>query len=176
MKKDLERKFKVFLQKYGLMLPEKHILGFTGSLALKKTTFNGKVIDYGIVSRKKVTNDFADYLVDCLQGTSTGIDTFIWHAFGESTAAESAADSQLTAETTQTRTSGTSTEGADTYIYQSVATKTFQAAATVGEHGLFNESGLSTGTLMDRSIFDGVAMSSGDQMQFTYSLTVVSSG
>lgn len=174
---DLKRKIKVYMQQYGYMLPPSHTLGLKGELKLKvKREQDNIFVDYGIVSRRKVTDAFANYIVDALQTTDGQMNTFIWHAFGESTAAEDSTHTLLTAETTQTRSSGSSTEGASAYIWQSVATKTFQAACTVGEHAVFNNSALSTGTMMDRSIFEGVAMASGDQMQFTYSLTVVSSG
>jgi len=168
------------MQKYGFMLPEKNTMGFTGSLAVKKIFADGGFYDYGIVSRKKVTDVFANYLVDAMQTTGM-MNVFRWHACGFSTAAESAANTQLTEEVTtggisEPREYGTSTEGATANIYRSIATHTFQNASTVGEHGLFNSSGLSTGTLLDRSMFAGIAVSSGDQIQFTYELTVVSSG
>lgn len=173
---NLDKKFKVWLQKYGLALPEKHTLGFSGTLNLKvkKEGYNNW-IDYGVISRKKVTDAFAEHIVDALQ-VGTTLSVFRWHAFGESTAAEDSAHTLLTAETTQDRTQGTSTEGASAYIWQSVATKTFEAACTVGEHAIFNSSGLSTGVMMDRSMFSPNSMSSGDQMQFTYTLSVISSG
>ena len=175
--KNLKNDIKVFMQKYGYAMPEKHTLGLSGKLSLKaKRLGEDNWTNYGIVSQKKVTDAFANYIVDALQTTDGQMNTFRWHAFGESTAAESAADTLLTAETTQVRVIGTSTEGASSYIWSSVATMTFQAACTVGEHAVFNSSGLSTGTMMDRSMFDGLPMSSGDQMQYTYQLSVVSSG
>jgi len=171
----LKRKFKVFLQRYGLALPEKHTMGFSGTLKIGvKREGERFFTDYGVVSREKVQDVFAEHIVDALQ-VGTTLNIFIWHAFGESTADESSTDEFLMAETTQSRIAGTSTESSS-MVWQSVATKTFEAACTVGEHGIFNSSGLSTGVMMDRSVFDGVPMSSGDQMQFTYTLTVVSSG
>lgn len=163
------------MQKYGFMLPEKNTMGFAGSLSIKKITANGQFYDYGIVARKKVTDVFANYLVDALQSSGSAMHVFRWHACGFSTAAESAADTLLTAETTEVRDYGTSTENA-TNIWESVATHTFQNASTVGEHAMFDSSGNSTGTMVDRSMFAGIAVSSGDQIQFTYRLTVVSSG
>ena len=175
MFKKIKNNIKVFAQKYGLMLPEQHTMGFTGALKVKVLPASGGIYDYGIVSRKKVTDVFATYLVDSMQTTGM-MNIFRWHACGFSTAAESAADTLLTAETTEARDYGTSTEGATSNIYRSIATHTFQNASTVGEHGLFDSSGNSTGTLLDRSMFAGIAVSSGDQIQFTYELTVVSSG
>lgn len=176
MFENIKNKFKLHMQKYGYMLPEKHTLGFSGSLSIKvKRENKNEFFDYGVVSQKKVTDVFADYIVDALQTTAM-MNVFRWHAFGESTAAESAADTLLTAETTQVRAYGTSTEGASSYIWSTVATHTFQAAATVGEHAVFDSSGISTGTMVDRSMFNGLPMSSGDQMQYTYQLSVISSG
>ena len=171
--KKLKNDLKVFVQKYGLMLPEQHTMGFMGSLKVKVFPEGGGICDYGIVSRKKVTDVFANYLVDAMQTTGM-MNLFRWHESGFSTAAESAADTTLTAATTETRDLGTSTEGATANIYRSIATHTYQNASTVGEHGLFASS--AAGTLLDRSMFAGIAVSSGDQIQFTYELTVVSSG
>lgn len=175
MLEKLKNKIKVAMQKQGRMLPEKHTCGFTGSLGVKKISYDGKTIDYGIVSRKKVTTVFANYLVDSMQTTAM-MNIFKYHGSGFSTAAETAAQTQLVAATSEARDTGTSTEGASANIYSSVATHTYQVASTVGEHGIFNSAARSTGTMLDRSMFAGIAVSSGDQIQFTYQLTVVSSG
>lgn len=163
------------LQKLGLFMPTKDMTNMFGKLSMKKITADGQFYDYGVVSQKKVTDVFVNYLVDAMQTTGM-MNIFRWHACGFSTAAESSTDQLLTAETTETRDYGTSTEGATANIYSTVATHTFQNASTVGEHGLFDSSGTSTGTLVDRSMFAGIAVSSGDQIQFTYELTCVSSG
>ena len=161
-----------FFQGIGLGLPPKEVVNLYGTLKLKKVSDNN-VLDYGIVSRKKVTDVFANFLVDCMHGGTSGIGNFKWHASGTSTGAESSTATALGTEV-GTRDAGTQVEGASANIYQTVATHTYAAAGTITEHGIFSSS--DSVILLDRSLFAGVAVSSGDQIQYTYSLTVQSSG
>ena len=162
---------KRFFQGIGLGLPPKEGMNLYGTLELKKIS-NNNVLDYGVVSRKVVTDVFANFLVDCMHGGTSGIDDFKWHASGTSTGAESSTDTALGTEVG--RVSGTQIEGATANVYRSVATHTYAAAGTIREHGILASS--AAGILLDRSLFAAVTVSSGDQIQFTYSLTVQSSG
>ena len=172
--KMLINKIKPYAQKLGLMLPKKSVVEMYGSLAIKKIDIDGGVEDYGIVSRQKITTAFVNNLVTHLQ-TTGGEAKFKWHGSGVTTGAESTGDVQLGAgSTAYGRDLGTSTGTAN--VYTSVATHTYAAATVVREHGLFNSSGLNAGVLMDRSLFAAVSCSSGDSIQFTYSLTANAGG
>ena len=70
----------------------------------------------------------------------------------------------------ESRVSGTQGEGASVNIYRTVATITATSARAIVEHGLFNAA--TVGTLMDRSVFTVINLSTNDAIQFTYELTV----
>jgi len=172
--KMLINKIKPYAQKFGLMLPKKDVVEMYGSLAIKKIDIDGDIEDFGIVSRQKITDVFVANLVTHLQ-TTGGEAIFKWHGSGVTTGAESTGDTQLGAgSTAYGRDEGTSSGTAN--VYTSIATHTYDAAAVVREHGIFNSSGLGAGVLMDRSLFAAVSCSSGDSIQFTYSLTCNSGG
>jgi hypothetical protein len=127
----------------------------------------GVTRDLGVIARKKVTSAFVNYLVDELQ-SYTGIDSFSWHEYGTSTGAENKTDTALTT-AIGTRSTGTQTEGASANIYRTVGTITATGTHAITEHGIFSSS--SSGTLMDRSLFSAINVSSGDSIEFTYELT-----
>jgi hypothetical protein len=174
MIKMLLKRFRPFMQKFGLLMPEKSVIEMYGSLAIKKIGADGDTFDYGVVSRKKVTSAFVNYLVDCMQAQSTGINRFRWHHSGGVTDAEAITDTQLTSGGAFLRDYGTSTEGASINIYRSIATHTYTTGAyTVKEHGIFatSSSGEALDCMLDHHVFDAIACSSGDSIQFTYELT-----
>ena len=146
----------------------------TATLGIRVFRRDGSVEDRGIVSRKKVTDDFVGLLVDALQGLAVDYDTFKYHDSGTDNTPEAAGDSALVAPCGDARTTGTQTEGATANIYKSVATHTYGGAYTIVEHGLFNAA--AAGVLMDRSVFTGVAVASGDKIEFTYQLTFTAGG
>jgi len=168
--KMLINKIKPYAQKFGLMLPKKDVVEMYGSLKLKHIDFDdGKVTDFGIVSRKKVTTAFVNNLVTHMQ-TTGGEAIFKWHGSGETTGAENITDVQLGAGSTAFgRDEGTSS-GIDN-VYTSIATHTYETAAVITEHGIFSSSSSGAGVLLDRSVFGAVTCSSGDSIQFTYALT-----
>jgi len=54
--------------------------------------------------------------------------------------------------------------------YKTVATITYTTTQTITEHGIFS---LATGgVLLDRSVFSGISVVNGSQIEFTYTLTV----
>ena len=174
--KMLKNKIRPFAQKFGLMLPKKEVIEMYGSLAIKKIDTSGDVEDYGIVSRQKITDDFVENLITHMQ-TTAGEALFKWHGSGVTTGAESTGDADLGAgSTAYGRDVGTSS--GTTNVYTTIATHTYAAATVVREHGVFNSSGLggSAGVLMDRSLFAAVSCSSGDSIQFTYTLTANAGG
>jgi hypothetical protein len=124
----------------------------------------------GLVSPKKVTTAFRDYMVDQLQSDTTAWGDFKYHEVGLSTAAEANTQTGLTTSTGIARVVGTQTEvTAD--VYRSVGTVTADTAETWEEHGFFNAS---TGpVMMDRNLISpNAVVNPSDTVQFTYSLTV----
>lgn len=129
---------------------------------------DGRREDYGLISTRVVTTAGVNAIVDAFQGSFT-IENFKYHGMGTDNTAENASDTALGTEV-ESRATGTQTEGASANIYRSVATITATGSRAVVEHGLFSAS--SGGTLLDRSVFATINLSSGDSIEFTYELTV----
>lgn len=126
--------------------------------------------DYGLVSVKKVTTAFANFVVDGLQNsTANALSDFKYHDMGDDNTAE--ANSQTALENSrETRIAGTQTEnGAG--IYQSVATINASAGYDVEEHGLFSAE--ADGTMCDRNLVPNApTVIANDSVEFTYELSV----
>jgi len=136
-----------------------------------KRYLTGEWEDLGVVSVKKVTTAFANYVVDSLQDSTTyPLDAFTWHDMGDDGTAESNAHTALQ-NSRETRINDTSPGENTANIYQTVATIQASAAYTVNEHGIFNA--VSGGTMMDRNLVDNApAVIANDTVEFTYELTV----
>ena len=135
---------------------------------------DGETYNFGIVSRKKVTAEFVNFMVDQLQAETSTWGDFKYHISGTGTDAESNANTQLQTAIGTAREVGTQTEGASAHIYKSVATIAYSGTHAVTEHALFNEAyadAQDNGILMDRSVFSAVNVVSGDSIEFTYQLT-----
>lgn len=148
-------------------------LGFKAQLSARYISGN-QTTDLGIISTRMVTDAFGELLVDELQGTGSNFSLFKYHDTGTGTTAESVADTTLETPTGDARVAGTQTEGASTKTYRSVATMNYTASLSITEHGIFNAA--SAGTLMDRSVFSVISVSSGDSIEFTYELTITTGG
>jgi hypothetical protein len=144
--------------------------------------FGGELTDYGVLSRRLVTNAGVNYLVDALQNLQEP-ENLKFHGFGTGTNAENVTDTALQTElTTQyavdnTRPTGSLTEGASANIFRTVATLSPDSGGTIAitEHGVFSAS--SSVTLLDRSVFSAVNLVAGsDSLQATYDLTVAAGG
>ena len=137
-------------------------------------------VDYGVVSRKVVTDNGVALIVDALDNTLANADVR-YHGLGTGTTAEAASQTALTTElTTQynpdnTRATGTFSQPSAN-VSQSVATNTVDASASVAEHGVFTQAATGGGTLLDRSQFTAIALVSGDSLQSTYAITFTSGG
>jgi hypothetical protein len=139
------------------------------------------VEDYGVVGRKVVTDAGVNYIVDAFQN-STEVENLKFHGIGTGTTAESAGQTALVTELTteynpdNTRATGSTTEGATANVYRTVGTNTLDATpgAALREHGVF--SAASSGTLLDRTLYSAITLSSGDALQSTYDLTLSSGG
>lgn len=138
----------------------------------------GRRDDYGIVSRRVITDAGVNFIVDAFQNL-VELEIQKYHGLGTGTTAESAAQTALVTElTTQyatdnTRPAGTQTEGAAN-VYVTAGTNTLDGTAAVTEHGIFSAS--SAGTLLDRSVFSAINLVSGDTLITTYSCTLASGG
>jgi hypothetical protein len=140
-----------------------------GMLGIKVIRANGTVEDKGLVSVRKITTAFRDYIVDALQDSASfPMDAFSWHASGTGVTAEANTQTELVTEVAS-RTDGTQVEGASANIYRSVGTIAYSSSFSITEHGLFSAN--TTGTMLDRSVFGTITVDNGDSIQFTYEAT-----
>ncbi len=121
----------------------------------------------GVISMGKVTTAFRDFESNALRTDTTEYGDFKFHEVGTSATGESNAHTGLQATSGITLESGTQVGSAPDYV--SVATVTADASETWQEHGLFSK--ISSGTMLDRSTYTGIAVTSSDQVAFTYTLT-----
>lgn len=146
----------------------------SASLSIVKITKDGRRVNYGVVSRKKVTRAFVKDLAAVLAATGGPlgtIDDYKYHASGTNSTAEANTDTALGTEAA-TRSAGTQTDtsAGATGNYQTVGTITYTSTLAIVEHGIFNAAAV--GTLLDRSVFAAINVVSGDSIQFTYDLTI----
>jgi len=152
-----------------------HVVELQGILSAKLIKRDGSIKDFGVIATKKVTTEFVNFLVDCMQSSDTKFADFKYHISGTGTNAESNADTQLQTPIGTTREVGTQTEGASANIYKSVATIAYSGSYAVTEHAIFNEqysAAQDDGILLDRSVFSAINVVNGDNIEFTYELTV----
>lgn len=140
----------------------------------------GRVDDYGVVSRRVITDAGAAAVVNGFRNTFE-IELFNFHGLGTGATAEAVTNTALASElTTQystdnTRPTGTQSAPAANQ-YQTVATITVDANVSITEHGLFSQAAVGGGTLWDRSLFTALALNSGDSIIATYIATVSAGG
>jgi len=142
--------------------------------------FSGNINDYGVVSRKVITDAGAAAVVNAFRNT-VELETFNFHGLGTGAGAEAVGNTTLTTElTTQYSTDNVRPTGVQSAPaanqYQSVATITVDANVSITEHGLFSQAATGGGTLWDRSLFTALALNSGDSIIATYVATVTSGG
>lgn len=136
---------------------------------------DGRRIDYGVVSRRVVTNNGVAFIVDAWQN-SVELENMKYHGCGTGTTAEAAADSALVTESTtalnpdSTRATGTQSEPATNQL-TSTGVVTFDNSAAITEHGLFSAATTGTGVLFDRSVFSAINVVSGDSISFAYTVS-----
>jgi len=152
-----------------------------GALSIRVKRANGEWIDYGVVSYRVITNAGVTFLRDDFNNGAAEISNMNYHGLGTGNTAEAAGDTALVTESTtalnpdSTRATGTRSTPASNQ-FQSVGTLTFDAGASIVEHGLFSQAATGGGTLWDRSIFSVITMGSGDSLQSTYVLTLTAGG
>lgn len=131
------------------------------------------VKDYGVVARKSVTTAGITLLANAFLNTFE-TELFNFHASGTGGTAESIADTLLVTEV-ETRVAGTQSSPS-AGVYRTVATVTYTATRTITEHGIFSVITFNTVSLLDRSLFTGIPVLSGDSIQFTYNFTYTAGG
>ena len=147
----------------------------TSELAVQVIRRDGQRINYGVVSRRVVTNNGVAFIVDAWQN-SVELEKMKYHGCGTGTTAEAAGDSALVTESTtalnpdSTRATGTQTEPA-THQLTSTGVVTFDNSAAITEHGLFSAATTGTGVLFDRSVFSAINVVSGDSISFAYTVS-----
>lgn len=149
-------------------------------LAVVIRRFDGGLEDWGVVSDRLVTNNGVAFIVDAFQNL-VELEIMKFHGIGTGSGAEAASDSALGTElTTQynpdnVRATGTTAESAAN-AYQTVGTNTVDATVTIQEHGILSQAAVGGGVLLDRSLTGGQALTSGDGMTTTYTLTLTAGG
>ena len=145
-----------------------------GVLSARVFRANGDVEVLGVLSKKLITNAFAQYVVDSFQDSTTyPIDVFKYHDSGTGVVAENAADTGLGTPCGEARDAGSQGEGAAN-VYKTIATHTYNGAFAITEHGVFSVA--VAGVLMDRSVFAPINVLVNDEVEFTYEVTVNSGG
>lgn len=144
-----------------------------GELSAVLVKADGETINYGVLSRRVVTNAFVAFVVDQLQTETSVFGDFKYHDSGVGVTAENAADTAIETTDGEARATGTQTESAAN-AYRSVGTISYTTTKAITEHGLFND--LTAGTLLDRSVFAAINVVNGDSIQFTYTLTLTAGG
>jgi hypothetical protein len=143
-----------------------------GELAVQVRNAEGRVINYGTVCRRVVTDAGVAFIVDDWDNSATDITNFNFHGSGTGVGAESATDTALGTEV-ESRATGTKSQPAANQL-RTVGTVSYTASRAITEHGIFSAS--SVGTLWDRSVFTAINVVNGDSITFTYTVTINSGG
>lgn len=169
--RSVSRRFLSYLRMFGDVM-RGEVITVYATVSARHIRTDGVIHNYGVVSRKKVTQAFVKRLAAQMAANFAGADNWKYHDSGTSSAAESNADTGLGAPAGPARVVGSQTDTSSGTVgrYRSVGTITYAATQTIVEHGLFNAS--SGGVLLDRSTFAGIAVISGDSIEFTYELTI----
>jgi hypothetical protein len=125
-------------------------------------------------STRVVTTAFAEFVAAQLITETSAFGDFKYHDSGTGVGAEATSDVGLGTPWGGARSVGTQVQGGSANIYKSVATTTYTGTFAITEHGLFNAA---TGvTLMDRSVFAAINVVNGNQVEWTYELTLAAGG
>lgn len=140
---------------------------------LSAVHFTGQgVVDLGVLSRRLITNNGVKFITDAFMNTVEA-ETMNFHDCGTGTTAEAVTDTALVTPYGGSRATGTQSEPSNG-LYRSVGTISFTSTLAITEHGIF--SAVSSGVLMDRSVFTAINVVNGDSIQFTYTITFTAGG
>ena len=130
----------------------------------------GLATNYGIISRRVVTDAWVAFLVDNLQVETPEFGDLKFHDSGVGVTAAVAGDTDIETTDGESRVAGTQIDGAaGAWVYKSVATITYTTSKAITEHGLFTI--ITGGTMVDRHVFSAINVVSTDQIEFTYEIT-----
>lgn len=158
----------------------KIVLVGESSLHVQVLRLGGWLEDWGVVSRKVITDAAVARMIDAFQGLDV-VTGWNFHGLGTGTNAEQVADTALQTElTTQyttdnTRPAGVLTEGAPNQL-RSQATIGVDASVTIQEHGIFSQAAAPGGVLLDRSLTGGQSLTSGESLIVTHTISIASGG
>lgn len=125
--------------------------------------------DDRVVHDKLITTAFVDFIVDQLQAESAEFGDFKYHQCGLGTVNENITDTGIGTDTGITPKAGSQTE-TDHDTYKSVATMTMDDTEEITEHVIMSQSG--AGTCMDRTEFGVISVVSGNQIEFTFEISM----
>lgn len=143
-----------------------------------------RIEDYGVVSRRLITDAFVAAVVDALDvGVGFTLTNFRYHGIGTGSTSESAAHTALVTELTteytgNVRATGTATQPSAN-IYTSTATNTLDSGTpALREHSVFTQAATGGGTMLDRSLYSAINLDGtvGDGLSSAYSATFTSGG
>lgn len=134
-----------------------------------------------VVKNKKVTTAFAEFVAAQLITETSAFGDFKYHHSGEGVVAENITDTGLGTPREDARNVGTQVQGATTVGYKSIATTTYTGTWAITEQGIFNTAGaggppVTGGVLMDRHVFAAINVISGNQIEWTYEITITAGG
>lgn len=133
---------------------------------------DGKLVGTYDLGSGLVTNAGVNLMAADWTNANATIKVMNYHDSGTGTTAAAITDTALQTATGIARVAGTQSN--TTNVYKSVATITYNATFNITEWGLF--SAATTGTMWDHRVFTAIPVVNGDQITFTYSLTVQSGG
>lgn len=148
-------------------------LGTLAQLSAVHIAADGTRTEFGVVSRRMVTNAGVAFLASAFTNTVEP-ETLNQHDSGTGVTAEAATQTALVTATGGARVAGTQSTPGSTNIYRSVATILYTSTLAITEHGIFTAA--SAGTMFDRSLFAAINVVNGDSIQFTHETTFPSGG
>lgn len=156
-------------------LPEA-VAEITATLSAVVLRKDGTVEDKGVLCRRIVSNAFLQMITDSMRANASAVallQTYKYHEWGTDTTSEAATQTGCIAPAAPTDvTLGTAgTQAGSTNTYVSVKTITATGNVAITEHCIHPEATASTNGL-DRSKFTAINLTSGDSIQFTYTLTL----
>ncbi len=138
---------------------------------------DGRVIDYGVLSYRVITDAGVAFLVDDWDNDATDITLMHFHACGTGAVGEAVGDTALGAESTTITDRATGTESQPTAPQlRTIGTQSFTGGGAITEHGIFSVVTESAGVLWDRSVFAAINVVNLDSIQWTYTCTITSGG
>ncbi len=126
----------------------------------------------GVISMDKVTSAFANFEVDQLETETAAYGNFSFHEVGITGTADSSTQTTLLGPSGIARATASAISQPAVNSYRAVGSITSDSAENWVEHGLFNVVTLAAETMMDRSTFTAIAVTTNsDVVEFTYTLT-----